>query len=50
MTKFLMVDIDSVTSSFPRSQFTETDLDVLAEVILNAGGLIKPLLLKKNWF
>ncbi|MBD2359865.1 chromosome partitioning protein ParB [Anabaena minutissima FACHB-250] len=50
MTKFLMVDIDSVTSSFQRSHFTETDLDILAEVILDAGGLIKPLVLKKIGF
>jgi hypothetical protein len=45
-----MVDVDSVTSSVPRSNFSEADLDILADMILESGGILKPLVLKKTGF
>ncbi|MBP5975466.1 chromosome partitioning protein ParB [Brasilonema sp. CT11] len=50
MTTFLMVDVASVTSSVPRSNFIESDLDILANTILESGGILKPLVLKKIGF
>ena len=50
MTKFLIVEIEGVTSSVPRSNFEETDLDTLADSILESGGILKPLVLKKIGF
>ena len=49
MTTFLMVDIDSITSSVPRSRYSEADLDRLADQLLEEG-LLKPLILKKSGF
>lgn len=50
MIKFLMVDVQSVTSSVPRSNFPESDLDLLSDEILESGGILKPLVLKKTGF
>ncbi len=50
MTKFSIVEIEGVTSSVPRSNFEETDLDTLADSILESGGILKPLVLKKIGF
>ncbi len=50
MIKFLMVDVQSVTSSVPRSNFPESDLDLLGDQILESGGILKPLVLKKTGF
>ncbi|MBI1242332.1 MAG: chromosome partitioning protein ParB [Nostoc sp. RI_552] len=50
MTDFLMVDVASVNSSIPRSNFHEADLDILADKILESGGILKPLVLKKIGF
>lgn len=50
MTELLRVEIESVHSSQPRSNFSETDLDLLADRILESGGLLKPLVLKKIGF
>ncbi len=50
MIKFLMVDVQSVTSSIPRSNFGEADLDLLADRILESGGILKPLILRKTGF
>lgn len=50
MTTFLMVDVESVTSSIPRSNFLETDLDLIADMILESRGILKPLVLKKTGF
>jgi len=46
MITFSLVDVKSITSNVPRSNFTEADLDNLADMILESGGLIKPLLVK----
>ncbi|WP_334692569.1 chromosome partitioning protein ParB [Nostoc sp.] len=50
MIKFFMVDVESVTSNVPRSNFQETDLEILADLILESGGILKPLVLKKTGF
>lgn len=47
MIDFFLVDIKSITSDVPRSNFDENKLDSLADLILETGGLVKPLLLKK---
>lgn len=47
MIKFLMVDVESITSGIPRSNFSETVLEELADKILESGGILSPLLLKK---
>ncbi|MEH1826104.1 MAG: chromosome partitioning protein ParB [Nostoc sp.] len=50
MIKFFMVDVESVTSNVPRSNFEEADLEILADLILESGGILKPLVLKKTGF
>ena len=49
MTTFLMVDVESITSSVPRSRYSEADLERLADQLLEEG-LLKPLILKKSGF
>jgi len=50
MIKFLMVDVESVTSSVSRSEFSKSNLEILADMILESGGILKPLVLKKIGF
>jgi uncharacterized coiled-coil protein SlyX len=45
-----MVDVETVTSNVPRSNFQETDLETLADLILESGGILKPLVVKKTGF
>ncbi|HYX14843.1 MAG TPA: ParB N-terminal domain-containing protein [Nostoc sp.] len=45
-----MVDVETVTSNIPRSNFKETDLETLADLILESGGILKPLVVKKTGF
>ena len=46
MITFSLVDVKNITSSVPRSEFKETDLDEIADLILECGGILKPLILK----
>ncbi|MBD2594853.1 chromosome partitioning protein ParB [Nostoc spongiaeforme FACHB-130] len=46
MMKFYLVDVKDINSNIPRSNFSEADLDNLAEIILESGGIIRPLVLK----
>lgn len=46
MIKFSLVDVKNITSDVPRSEFRETDLDEIADLILECGGILKPLILK----
>ncbi|MEM7555433.1 MAG: chromosome partitioning protein ParB [Cyanobacteria bacterium P01_A01_bin.84] len=48
MIDFYFVDVKSINSDIPRSEFTESDLDNLAQIILESGGIIQPLLLKQT--
>lgn len=50
MATFLMVDVDSVSSDVSPSNFSEAELDNLADMILASGGILKPLVLKKIGF
>ncbi len=43
-----MVDVRSITSKVPRSDFEVKELEKLAQSILTAGGLLSPLLLKQT--
>lgn len=43
---FSLVDVKSITSDVPRSNFAEADLDNLADIILKAEGIIRPLVVK----
>lgn len=46
MIDFYLVDVKNITSYIPRSNFKEADLENLAELILECGGIIRPLVLK----
>ncbi|MEA5565876.1 chromosome partitioning protein ParB [Anabaena sp. UHCC 0399] len=48
MINFSLVDVKSITSNTPRSNFLETDLEQLADLILESGGIIRPLIVKVN--
>lgn len=44
--RFYLVDVKDITSDVPRSNFTEAELENLADMILESGGIIRPLILK----
>jgi hypothetical protein len=46
MITFYLVDVKNITSNIPRSNFTEADLENLADIIIDSGGIIRPLVLK----
>ncbi len=46
MIDFYLVDVKNITSDIPRSKFSESDLENLADMILESGGIIRPLILK----
>ncbi|MCY7367955.1 MAG: hypothetical protein LH474_07365 [Chamaesiphon sp.] len=48
MIKCYFVDIKDISSDVPRSNFVESDLEQLANLILATDGLIRPLILKKS--
>ena len=50
MAELLRVDIESVGSSQSRSNFSEANLELIADRIIESGGLLKPLILKKMGF
>ena len=47
MWKFLRVDITDINPSVPRETFSETELENLANLIIEMGGIIRPAILKK---
>ena len=47
MWKFLRVDITDINPSLPRETFSETELENLANLIIEMGGIIRPAILKK---
>jgi hypothetical protein len=47
MIKCYFVDIKDISSDLPRSNFIESDLERLANLILATDGLIRPLILKE---
>jgi hypothetical protein len=48
MSRFYTVDVVLITSTIPRSHFPEADLDAVADQILAADGLLKPLILEET--
>ena len=48
MIKCRFVDIKDISSDVPRSNFVESELEQLANLILATDGLIRPLILKKS--
>jgi ParB family chromosome partitioning protein len=47
MWKFLRVDITDINPSVARETFSETELENLAKLIIEMGGIIRPAILKK---
>ena len=48
MTDFGQVDVKEITSDIPRSNFSEDEIEALADTILENSGLVRPLILKQN--
>jgi hypothetical protein len=48
MSEYYLVDVRSITSKLPRSEFKVDELETLAQNILEANGLLSPLLLKQT--
>ncbi len=48
MIDFYLVDVKSIRSDVPRSNFIEDDLDKLADIIIESEGIIKPVVLKQT--
>lgn len=46
MISFSLVDVKNIHSNVPRSDFDESELDRLADAILDCGGIVKPPILK----
>jgi hypothetical protein len=46
MINFSLVDVKNITSNVPRSYFKEADLDRIAEMILEGGGIVRALVVK----
>ncbi|AVH72698.1 ParB N-terminal domain-containing protein [Nostoc sp. 'Lobaria pulmonaria (5183) cyanobiont'] len=46
MINFSLVDVKSIASNQPRSNFAEADLENLADIIIETGGIIRPLVVK----
>jgi hypothetical protein len=47
MCIFLRVDLTDINPSVPRETFSETELENLANLIIEMGGIIRPAILKK---
>ena len=43
-----LVAVKKITSAVPRSNFAEPDLEKLARLILESGGLINPVIVRRN--
>ncbi|WP_373525875.1 hypothetical protein [Nostoc sp.] len=48
MTSFAKVDVKEIKSNVLRSNFSEAEIEKLADLILESGGILKPLILKQN--
>jgi len=48
MVDFALVDVKSITSHVSRSTFAEDKIDQLADLILESGGMYRPLILKQT--
>lgn len=48
MTSFAKIDVKEIKSNVLRSKFSEAEIEKLADLILESGGILKPLILKQN--
>jgi hypothetical protein len=48
MIKCYFIDIKDISSDLPRSNFVESELEQLANLILETDGLIRPLIIKES--
>ncbi|AFY91399.1 ParB N-terminal domain-containing protein [Chamaesiphon minutus] len=48
MIKCFFVDVKSIKSSLPRANFIESELEQLADLILEVDGLLRPLILQET--
>ena len=48
MPEFAQVDVKEIKSNLPRSSFSEEDIDILANAILDSNGIIRPLILRQS--
>lgn len=46
MVEVALVDVKNISSSLPRSSFSESELELIAQMILDIGGLVSPIVLK----
>lgn len=47
MADFAKVDVKEIKSELPRSSFSEKEIEQLADLILESGGLFRPIILKQ---
>lgn len=47
MAEFAQLDVKEIVSDVPRSNFTEEQIEQLADLILEGGGVIRPLVVKQ---
>jgi ParB-like chromosome segregation protein Spo0J len=47
MIKCFFVDVKSIKSDLPKSNFVESELEQLADLILATDGLLRPLILQE---
>jgi hypothetical protein len=47
MASFAKVDVKEIESDLPRSNFSEAEIEQLADLILAGGGILRPLILKQ---
>jgi ParB family transcriptional regulator, chromosome partitioning protein len=50
MWDFLLIDLKDIVSSVDREKFSDSELETLADLIVEMGGLMRPILLKKIGF
>lgn len=50
MWDFLLIDLKDIVSPIEREQFSETELESLANLIVEIGGILRPVILKKIGF
>jgi hypothetical protein len=50
MAEFFLVEIKSIVSAQPASNFNQSEIDKLARLILETNGLLRPLILKETGF
>ncbi len=47
MINFSYIDVSSIHADVPRSEFSEAEIDHLADIILECGGILKPIFLQQ---